>query len=95
MKDLFREAGAIIRADVAMFPDGRPKGTGIVVFETHEDAKNAVREWCRIWHGVPGPRDIGLTEGSTCLQRLSTATAGRNRSSKCDLYVCDLSLLTV
>lgn len=42
MKDLFREAGAIIRADVATFPDGRPKGTGIVVFETHEDAKNAV-----------------------------------------------------
>lgn len=42
MKDLFREAGAVIRADVAMFPDGRPKGTGIVVFETHEDAKNAV-----------------------------------------------------
>jgi RNA recognition motif-containing protein len=42
MKDLFREAGSIIRADVAMFPDGRPKGTGIVVFESHEDAKNAV-----------------------------------------------------
>lgn len=42
MKDLFREAGAIVRADVAMFPDGRPKGTGIVVFETHDDAKNAV-----------------------------------------------------
>lgn len=42
MKDLFRQAGAIIRADVAFFPDGRPKGTGIVVYENHEDAKNAI-----------------------------------------------------
>lgn len=42
LKDLFREAGNIVRADVAMGPDGTPKGTGIVVFENHEDAVNAI-----------------------------------------------------
>lgn len=42
MKDLFREAGSIIRADIAYFPDGRPKGNGIVVYEHHDDAKNAI-----------------------------------------------------
>ncbi len=47
MKDLFREAGNIIRADVATFPDGTPKGNGIVVYENHEDAKNAIGEFAR------------------------------------------------
>jgi RNA recognition motif-containing protein len=42
MKDLFREAGSVIRADVSMYPNGQPKGTGIVVYENHEDAKNAI-----------------------------------------------------
>lgn len=44
LKDLFRPAGAIIRADVQMFPDGRPKGGGTVVFENAEDAANAMGE---------------------------------------------------
>lgn len=42
MKDLFREAGNVVRADVSFYPNGAPKGTGIVVYETHADAKNAV-----------------------------------------------------
>ena len=42
MKDLFREAGNVVRADVSVYPNGAPKGTGIVVYETHADAKNAV-----------------------------------------------------
>ncbi|KAJ9100648.1 hypothetical protein QFC21_003693 [Naganishia friedmannii] len=42
MKDLFREAGNVVRADVSLYPNGAPKGTGIVVYETHADAKNAV-----------------------------------------------------
>lgn len=44
LKDLFREAGSIIRADVQFYPDGTPKGNGIVVYENPEDAKNAIRE---------------------------------------------------
>lgn len=42
MKDLFREAGPVIRADVQSYPDGTPKGTGIVVYEDHQSAKNAI-----------------------------------------------------
>ncbi|KAK0948185.1 g-strand binding protein [Friedmanniomyces endolithicus] len=42
LKDLFRQAGQIMRADVHMMPDGRPKGTGIVAFDNPEDAANAI-----------------------------------------------------
>ncbi|KAI9725163.1 MAG: hypothetical protein M1828_003505 [Chrysothrix sp. TS-e1954] len=45
LKDLFRQAavqGNIIRADVHIGPDGRPKGSGIVAFEVPDDARNAI-----------------------------------------------------
>ncbi|SCZ93873.1 BZ3500_MvSof-1268-A1-R1_Chr6-3g08940 [Microbotryum saponariae] len=42
LKDLFRAAGQIIRADVKTAPDGTPTGTGTVVFETSQDAQNAI-----------------------------------------------------
>ncbi|TKA69732.1 hypothetical protein B0A55_05269 [Friedmanniomyces simplex] len=45
LKDLFRQAvniGQILRADVHMMPDGRPKGTGIVAFDNPDDAANAI-----------------------------------------------------
>lgn len=41
IKDLFRSAGNVIRTDIHLTPDGRPKGTGIVLFETVEEARNA------------------------------------------------------
>lgn len=44
LKDLFREAGEVIRADVGMTPDGRPKGNGTVVFVTPESAAAAIGE---------------------------------------------------
>lgn len=37
--------GNIIRADVNTAPDGRPKGTGIVAYETAEDARNAINQF--------------------------------------------------
>ncbi|EGG11856.1 uncharacterized protein MELLADRAFT_32734, partial [Melampsora larici-populina 98AG31] len=43
LKDLFRNAGNILRADVAMGIDGRSRGFGTVLFATMDDAKNAVR----------------------------------------------------
>ena len=42
MKDLFRAAGNIIRADINIGADGRPKGSGTVVFETSKDAQQAI-----------------------------------------------------
>ncbi|GAA5970887.1 hypothetical protein JCM11641_004494 [Rhodosporidiobolus odoratus] len=42
LKDLFRAAGSIIRADVKINPDGSPSGTGTVVYETPTDAQNAI-----------------------------------------------------
>lgn len=35
----------MIRADVHIGPDGRPKGSGIVAFETPEDARNAIAQF--------------------------------------------------
>ncbi|KAF2012195.1 RNA-binding domain-containing protein [Aaosphaeria arxii CBS 175.79] len=48
LKDLFRQAahtGSVLRADVHMAPDGRPKGSGIVAFETPDDARNAIQQF--------------------------------------------------
>ncbi|KJZ72376.1 hypothetical protein HIM_08179 [Hirsutella minnesotensis 3608] len=48
LKDLFRQAtriGGVIRADVHVGPDGRPKGSGIVVFESPDDARNAIQQF--------------------------------------------------
>lgn len=42
LKDLFRNAGNILRADVALGPDGRSRGFGTVLFATPEDAQNAM-----------------------------------------------------
>ncbi|KAJ4490184.1 hypothetical protein J3R30DRAFT_3399592 [Lentinula aciculospora] len=43
LKDLFRQAGTIIRADVALGQDGRSRGFGTVVFATDYDAERAVK----------------------------------------------------
>jgi len=57
LKDLFRQAarnGAVIRADVHVGPDGRPKGSGIVAFESADDARNAIAQFNGYdWQGRP------------------------------------------
>ncbi|CAG79520.2 hypothetical protein B0I72DRAFT_132452 [Yarrowia lipolytica] len=45
LKDLFREAGQIVRADIMTSHDGRSKGSGIVLFETAEDAHRAIERF--------------------------------------------------
>ncbi|KAL2811125.1 hypothetical protein BJX63DRAFT_422608 [Aspergillus granulosus] len=48
LKDLFRQAaqqGAVIRADVHTDASGRPKGSGIVAFESSDDARNAIQQF--------------------------------------------------
>lgn len=45
---MFRQAahtGSVLRADVHQTPDGRMKGSGIVVFETPDDARNAISQF--------------------------------------------------
>ena len=42
IKDLFRNAGNIVRADINYGFDGRPKGSGLVIYETAKDAQNAI-----------------------------------------------------
>lgn len=37
--------GQILRADVHLAPDGRPKGTGIVAFDNPADAQNAIQQF--------------------------------------------------
>lgn len=44
LKDLFRDFGNVIRADVPMTPDGKSKGMGTVLFETEMEADRAIQE---------------------------------------------------
>ena len=37
--------GTVVRADVHIAPDGRPKGSGIVAFDNPDDAQNAIQQF--------------------------------------------------
>ncbi|PPQ81132.1 hypothetical protein CVT26_011100, partial [Gymnopilus dilepis] len=68
LKDLFRTAGNIIRADINIGADGRPKGSGTVVFETAKDAQQAITMFHGFdWYGrtleVREDRYAGLSGG--------------------------------
>ncbi|KAJ3193587.1 hypothetical protein HDU82_002761, partial [Entophlyctis luteolus] len=66
LKDLFRQAGNVVRADVQEGPDRRSKGSGIVAFETPEDAQNAISMFNGYeWHGrrIEVREDIGSRGG--------------------------------
>lgn len=52
LKDLFRSAGTVVRADVASTPSGRSRGFGTVLFASQEDAQNAIDTYNGYeWHG--------------------------------------------
>ncbi|PWN35972.1 uncharacterized protein FA14DRAFT_122073 [Meira miltonrushii] len=54
LKDMFRAAGNVVRADINIGPDGRSKGSGIVVFANPEDAQNAISQFNGTdWNGRP------------------------------------------
>lgn len=42
LKDIFRKAGTVLRADVSLGPDNRSRGYGTVLLATAEDAGRAV-----------------------------------------------------
>lgn len=45
LKDLFRNSGRILRADVVLNFDGRSRGFGTVLFSSHKDAKSAIEQY--------------------------------------------------
>ncbi|KAG0065665.1 hypothetical protein BGZ89_008056 [Linnemannia elongata] len=52
LKDMFRRAGPVDRADVFMNSDMRSKGSGIVLFERTSDVQRAISMFDRYeWHG--------------------------------------------
>ncbi|CAG8464705.1 8445_t:CDS:10 [Paraglomus occultum] len=65
LKDLFRNAGNIIRADILIGHDRRSKGSGTVLFETPIDAANAISKYDGYeWNG----RRIEVREGGDVLE---------------------------
>ncbi|TPX74376.1 hypothetical protein CcCBS67573_g04352 [Chytriomyces confervae] len=52
LKDLFREVGTVVRADIAQAPNGKSRGFGTVLFSSAEDAANAIASYNNYeWHG--------------------------------------------
>ncbi len=48
------QQGTVVRADVHLGPDGRPKGSGIVAFDNPDDARNAITQFNGYeWQGRP------------------------------------------
>jgi len=79
LKDLFRQAGTILRAGVALGPDNRSRGFGKVVFATDADAERAVRmfngrvvAYCGVWVWVE--LGIWLGPGVGCWIKIGTPT---------------------
>ncbi|KAG0236543.1 hypothetical protein BGW42_003198 [Actinomortierella wolfii] len=51
LKDLFRKAGNVVRAEVALDPDRRSRGYGTVLFSTQEEADKAIAMFDQYqWH---------------------------------------------
>ena len=42
LKDLFKSVAHVVRANIVLGDDGRSKGSGIVLYETDEDAQEAI-----------------------------------------------------
>ncbi|SAM02998.1 hypothetical protein [Absidia glauca] len=77
LKDLFRKAGQVLRADVALSVDHRSKGHGTVLFATVEDAQAAIDMLHNSkWHGrvLEVREDRGYVEQQPLKQHSSSST---------------------
>ena len=51
LKDLAKEHGDVVKADVMRRPDGKSRGFGTIVFKTPEDAQAAIEvKPCLLWY---------------------------------------------
>jgi hypothetical protein len=83
LKDLFRRAGTVLRADVSLGPDNRSRGYGTVLLATAEEAGRAVDmfngySWqTRILEVRPDrlPPDLDKTLGSVAIPTAPTLSA--------------------
>lgn len=73
MKDLFRAAGNIVRADINIGADGRAKGSGTVIFETAKDAQQAISKYL---YSQLNALYFGSVMLNSCDQLCSMATIG-------------------
>ena len=67
LKDLAKEHGDVIKADVMRRPDGKSRGFGTVVFKTPEDAQGAIE--------VSLVLSAPLSEPCCCVVRVLTSAA--------------------
>ncbi len=78
LKDIFRECGTIIHADVRLDNYGRSRGFGIVSFENKEDVDNAIKRFNgyevegRALDVHEGKNNAALNEGSRFTERPSS-----------------------
>jgi RNA recognition motif-containing protein len=86
LKDLFRTAGSIVRADINIGVDGRPKGSGTVVFETPKDAQQAISASLKFFNRFLFSSSPGtmLTFSQAC----TTVSIGTVVRSKFGRFVC-------
>lgn len=63
LKDLAKQYGDAIKADIARRSDGKSRGFGTIVFKTAEDAQNAIQV-----HVCPGTSCQSTLEGVSLTQ---------------------------
>ena len=87
LKDLAKEHGDVIKADVMRRPDGKSRGFGTVVFKTPEDAQSAIE----VSLVLPAP----LSEPCCCVVQVWTSAAAwriQHRGTQVACRLCDSHL---
>ncbi|KAI0783766.1 hypothetical protein C8Q75DRAFT_795288 [Abortiporus biennis] len=74
LKDLFRRAGTVLRADVSLGPDNRSRGYGTVLLATAEDAGRAV-DMFNGYEWMTRALEVRPDRMATAFPRLTSSTA--------------------
>jgi len=88
LKDHMRGAGNVDSAKIMQYPDGRPKGCGLVVYQHPKDVQRAIREMSgSVLHG----RNITVRQNREQSDPRPGPPAQGNQSSGGQLYVGNLA----